>query len=60
MVSYLTGWSITNTAATASEVVIQDSTATPVILWRGYIGASTSRDITFRTRRAAAPAPRAR
>ncbi len=46
---YLTGLSISNTAATASEIVIQDSTATPVILWRGFIGASASRDITFPT-----------
>lgn len=46
---YLTGLSITNTAATASEIVIQDSTATPVVLWRGYIAASASRDITFPT-----------
>jgi hypothetical protein len=48
---YVTAIQLHNSAAVATEVVLQDSTGTPVVLWRGYMPASMTspRDIVFPT-----------
>lgn len=37
---YITAIQLHNSSATATEVVLQDTTGTPVVLWRGFLPAS--------------------
>lgn len=37
---YVTAIQLHNSSATATEVVLQDTTGTPVVMWRGYLPAS--------------------
>lgn len=48
---YVTAIQLHNSSATATEVVLQDTTGTPVVLWRGFLPASMTMpwDVEFPT-----------
>ena len=46
---YITAIQLVNNSATGTEIALQDTTGTPVVIWRSFIGPNTIRDIQFPT-----------
>lgn len=46
---YITAIQLVNNSATGTEIALQDTTGTPVVIWRSFIGPNATRDIQFPT-----------
>ena len=46
---YVTAIQLVNNSATGTEIALQDTTGTPVVIWRSFIGPNAIRDIQFPT-----------
>ena len=46
---YVTAIQLVNNSATGTEIALQDTTGTPVVIWRSFLAANSVRDIQFPT-----------
>lgn len=46
---YVTAIQLVNNSATGTEIALQDTTGTPVVIWRSFLGPNAVRDIQFPT-----------